>query len=216
MVGRLGDNISTPQGLYGLLRTVQEYNIAAQQMKQPVFDTALLGQYLKSGETTLTKSNTGGAINWYVVKKNGGKFSDGSFMKPVMKETVTMKPGEVANLKFRWAKMQNDNQQKDLDRKAKLAAASMRGGGGRSSGGGSGKSSGGDDLNNHDVGSTITKMIADGHSPSYIYTYMMDHSMNQREWEYYWNQAKKYYHEVNGDEASEDYSYLDGDGNPTD
>ena len=39
--------------------------------------------------------------------------------------------------------------------------------------------------------------------------------MNQNEWDYYWGLSKKYYHAVNGDDASEDYSYLDGEGNPT-
>lgn len=85
----------------------------------------------------------------------------------------------------------------------------------RGNGNANSSSDGGDNLKSKEAMQAITRMIADGHSPSYIYTYMMDHSMNQNEWDYYWGLSKKYYHAVNGDDASEDYSYLDGEGNPT-
>lgn len=95
--------------------------------------------------------------------------------------------------------------------KAALGVGTGRGGGGskKSSGGDSG-----DNLNSNEVVSVITHLIEEGHSPSYIYTYLMDAPgvhMNDNEFQYYWNlpSIQKYFHQWQGDDADPSYSYID-------
>lgn len=90
------------------------------------------------------------------------------------------------------------------------AQASGKGGGSKSSSG----SSSGDNLNSKEVVSVITKLIAENHSPSYIYTYLMDSpgvNMNDNEFQYYWNlpSVQQYFHAVQGADADPSYSYID-------
>ena len=205
MVQRLGDNINTPQGTYSILRTAQEYNIMAKQMGQPVFDTALLGQYLKSGETTLVKSNAGGTINWYVTKKNGTRFDDGSYVKPVMREAVSMKPGEAANLKFKYANMENSNRQKELDRQNSRYIAAVRAvSKSSSSSSGRGSSKGGADFNNKAVSGRVTDMLAAGQTPTQVHDALINAGMSEEQAAAYLTPSViEYYHQVNGDEAPE-------------
>ena len=90
------------------------------------------------------------------------------------------------------------------------AQVSGKGGGSKSSSG----SSSGDNLNSKEVVSVITKLIAENHSPSYIYTYLMDSpgvNMNDNEFQYYWNlpSVQQYFHAVQGADADPSYSYID-------
>ena len=151
-VQQLGDKVNTSAGQYGLLRTLQEYNIAAQQMGQPVFDTNLIAQYMKSQKVTLTKSNVGGSVNWYMTKADGGRFDDGSIIKPVMKEDVTLNPFQKGQLTLRTADLkekQRHNLASEANARNRTAAAwysathKSSGGGSRSGGsGGGGRTSG--------------------------------------------------------------------------
>jgi hypothetical protein len=148
-VQQLGDRVNTSAGQYGLLRILQEYNIAAQQMGQPVFDTNLIAQYMKSQKVTLTKSNVGDSVNWYITKADGGRFDDGSIIKPVMKEAVTMNPYQKGQLTLRTADLkekQRHNLASEANARNRTAAAwysathkSLGGGGGGHSGGNSSK-----------------------------------------------------------------------------
>ncbi|WP_337543216.1 hypothetical protein, partial [Mitsuokella jalaludinii] len=80
--------------------------------------------------------------------------------------------------------------------------------------GGGSNSSSGDNLNSKEALHVITKLIAENHSPSYIYTYMIDSpgaNVSDTEFQYYWNlpSVQQYFHAVQGADADPSYSYID-------
>lgn len=88
------DDLNDPKTYFQLGRMMTDYNIAAKQMGQPVFDTSLVTQLQKMGEVSVTKSNQGGYTSYIAVKKNGGSFGKDKNGNPVyavniMKEAKT-------------------------------------------------------------------------------------------------------------------------------
>lgn len=88
------DDLNDPKTYFQLGRMMTDYNIAAKQMGQPVFDTSLVTQLQKMGEVSVTKSNQGGYTSYIAVKKNGGSFGVDKNGNPVyavniMKEAKT-------------------------------------------------------------------------------------------------------------------------------
>lgn len=103
--------------------------------------------------------------------------------------------------------------------KAKFGITSSRGGGG--GGGGRGrKVEGGSyamtETQEKQAISAGKKIIAlgsmNGGTKSAVYTYLMDQGYEQEDFDKIWPKLQWYYHQVSGDDAPEDYGYLNGDG----
>lgn len=132
------DNINTPQGLRQALWAATEYNHQAQQMGKPTIDTALLGKMIDAGKVSITAKNAGGTVEFYAVPKDGGQFSDGSYMKPIFSQQNSMTPDAQANLQERRYEHDNPSANAQLQAATSRYATDSRassGGGGR---GGSG------------------------------------------------------------------------------
>ena len=104
--------------------------------------------------------------------------------------------------------------------KAKFGITSSRGGGGGGGGSRGRKVEGGSyamtETQEKQAISAGKKIIAlgamNGGTKSAVYTYLMDQGYEQEDFDKVWPKLQWYYHQVSGDDAPEDYGYLNGDG----
>lgn len=123
------DDLNDPKTYFQLGRMMTDYNIAAKQMGQPVFDTSLVTQLQKMGEVSVTKSNQGGYTSYIAVKKNGGSFGKDKNGNPVyavniMKEAKTPTWKERQDVQLTKAKIVETNRHNNATEslgRAKLA-----------------------------------------------------------------------------------------------
>lgn len=83
------EGLNESKVLAPLLRSMQDYNIAAKKVGAPEYDTKMLSTLMKSGETKIVPQNLGGMVTWNLVKANGSPLywgkQDG---KPVYTQSV--------------------------------------------------------------------------------------------------------------------------------
>lgn len=226
------DSLNETRVLAPLLRSMQDYNIAARKVGAPEYDTKALSALQKAGETKLVPQNLHGMVTWNLVKSNGAPLYYDKDGKPVYTQSVWK-----AQMTPTW-----NEQQRILMRRAQLSEtarhnrvtealgaqrnqiAAYRAKNGTSGGGRSGDSSsrakGGADFNSQAVMSRITDMIEKDKGDGSAYTMpeivdAMEKSGFSKDQirAYLTPSVIKHYHDVQGDDApdaDEEY-YGSGD-----
>ena len=227
------DSLNETRVLAPLLRSMQDYNIAAKKVGAPEYDTKALSALQKAGETKLVPQNLHGMVTWNLVKSNGSPLYYDKDGKPVYTQSVwsadtvpTWK--ERADVQLGAARVQetarhNRVSEANAAQRTSIAAynATHRGaaGGGRSGGSsGGGSSSGGADFNNKAVSSRITDMITKDKGDGSPYTMpeivkaMESAGMSKDQIRAYLTPSVvEFYHDVQGDDAPDADSDYYGD-----
>ena len=227
------EGLNESKVLAPLLRSMQDYNIAAHKVGAPEYDTKALSLLQKSGETKIVPQNLHGAVTWNLVKANGSPLFYKKDGTPVYTQSVweaQMLPtwNEQQSVRIRGIQSseteRHNRAQEALDaqrNQISLVNALNKGGGTRSSGGrGSGSSRGGADFDNKAVSSRITDMITKNKGDGSPYT-MPEIVETMKSFGYSKEQIQAYltpsvvafYHEYQGDDAPDaDEYYGAGDG----
>ena len=124
-------NLSTPQAKQKALWAMQEYNNAAKRMGRDGVDTSLMAQTLAANDVSITSKDLGGKIQYYAAPKNGGAFSDGSYIKPIFADAKSVTPDTNASLSEKRYEFDNPSANAKLQAQTSLQVAQMRGSGGR-------------------------------------------------------------------------------------
>ena len=228
------EGLNESKVLAPLLRSMQDYNIAAHKVGAPEYDTKALSLLQKSGETKIVPQNLHGAVTWNLVKANGSPLFYEKDGKPVYTQSVwkaQMLPtwNEQQSVRMRGMQLsetaRHNRAQEALGaqrNQISLYNALHKGGGTRSSGGrGSGSSRGGADFDSKAVSSRITDMITKDKGDGSPYT-MPEIVEKMKSFGFSKEQIQAYlppsvvafYHEYQGDDApdaDEEY-YGAGDG----
>ena len=124
-------NLSTPQAKQKALWAMQEYNNAAKRMGRDGVDTSLMAQMLAANDVSITSKDLGGKVQYYAAPKNGGAFSDGSYIKPIFADAKSVTPDTNASLGEKRYEFDNPSANAKLQAQTSLQVAQMRGSGGR-------------------------------------------------------------------------------------
>lgn len=229
------DSLNETRVLAPLLRSMQDYNIAARKVGAPEYDTKALSLLQKAGETKIVPQNLHGMVTWNLVKSNGSPLYYDKDGKPVYTQSVwkaQMTPtwNEQQSIRLRGARLSETARHNRVSealgaQRNQIAAynATHRGaaGGGRSGGSsGGGRSSGGADFNSQAVMSRITDMITKDKGDGSPYTMpeivkaMENAGMSKDQIRAYLTPSVvEFYHDTQGDDApdaDEEY-YGSGD-----
>ncbi|MGL5271356.1 MAG: hypothetical protein ACRC7I_12715 [Selenomonadaceae bacterium] len=123
-------DLSTPQAKQKALWAMQEYNNAAKRMGRDGVDTSLMAQMLAANDVSITSKDLGGKVQYYVAPKNGGAFSDGSYIKPIFADAKSVSPDTNASIDEKRYEHDNPSANAQLQAKTSLQVAQMRGSGG--------------------------------------------------------------------------------------
>lgn len=221
------DSLNETRVLAPLLRSMQDYNIAAKKVGAPEYDTKALSALQKAGETKLVPQNLHGMVTWNLVKSNGAPLYYDKDGKPVYTQSVwkaQMTPtwNEQQSVQIRRERL-SETARRNRAQEAlaaqrnqiSLVNALNKGGGTRSSGG-----RGGADFNSKAVMSRITDMITKDKGDGSPYTMpeivkaMESAGMSKDQIRAYLTPSVvEFYHDTQGDDApdaDEEY-YGSGD-----
>lgn len=220
------DSLNETRVLAPLLRSMQDYNIAAHKVGAPEYDTKALSLLQKSGEMKIVPQNLHGAVTWNLVKANGSPLYYDKDGQPVYTRSVwsadtvpTWK--ERADVQLGAARAQetarhNRVSEANAAQRTSIAAYNATHSGGSSGGG---RSSGGADFNNKAVSSRITDMITKDKGDGSPYTMpeivkaMESAGMSKDQIRAYLTPSVvEFYHDTQGDDAPDADSDYYGDG----